>query len=383
MLTHYNGQDLTKIVGSVYDCIADERLWESTLDEIRIVCDGYLATLGVLDTDSNATRFSVASGDKNVFAPIANIHATKYSFLPALPKMELDQPYMMSSIYALQGSDARDQWLESPLHVNWALPNKIDDCIWVPMVKTPWRIGHLVVITHTDRGPITGHDLDMMGQIAPHIRRAVAIGDLFEAERGQGEVFREVIDALVTPVFIVTADMQILFANTSAEEMMRENLVIGTNMGRIDFKFRLAGNAIEHAVSTAKKDEFVLGPSGINVPLLRAEVPAVAHVMPLARRESQHRVTTKAAAAIFIARKGNAANSAMDAIASLFALTPAEKNVATLLSDGNKPSEIAAMNGTSENTVRTQLRGIYEKTNTADQRELASLISEITPPIRS
>ena len=90
MLTHYNGRDLTKIVGAVYDCIADERLWESTLDEIRKVCDGYVATLGVLDTDSNATRFSVASGDKNVFAPIANIHATKYSFLPAVPKMELE-----------------------------------------------------------------------------------------------------------------------------------------------------------------------------------------------------------------------------------------------------------------------------------------------------
>ena len=213
MLTSYNGKDLTQIVGAVYDCVADEMLWDETLDRIRLVCDGYLATLGVLDVETCATRFQVASGDEKAFAPIANIHASNYSFLPALPKMELDQPYMMSTIYAVQGPQARDAWLESRVHKEWALPNRIDDCIWVPMVKTEWRIGHLVVITNTDRGPITEADLEMMAQLAPHVRRAVAIGDLFEAERGKGEIFRDVIDALHSPVLIVSAEMQVLFAN--------------------------------------------------------------------------------------------------------------------------------------------------------------------------
>ncbi|MGL4487911.1 MAG: hypothetical protein ACRCU5_00510, partial [Rhizobiaceae bacterium] len=231
MLTSYNGRDLTEIVGAVYDCIADDMLWEGTLDKIRKVCDGYLATLGVLDNDTSATRFSIASGDPNAFAPIANIHASNYSFLPALPKMELDQPYMMSTIYAVQGPDAREKWLASRLHLDWAIPYKIDDCIWVPMVKTNQRTGHLVVITHVDRGPITDSDLMMMGQLAPHIRRAVAIGDLFEANRGTGEVFHDIVNALQTPVFIVSGDMQVLFANKSGEEILQDNSIVGTLRG--------------------------------------------------------------------------------------------------------------------------------------------------------
>jgi DNA-binding CsgD family transcriptional regulator/PAS domain-containing protein len=382
MLTSYNGKNLIEIVGAVYDCIADEMLWESTLDQIRLVCDGYLATLGVLDVESCATRFQVASGDAKAFAPIANIHASNYSFLPALTKMELDQPYMMSTIYAVQGPEARDAWLESRVHKEWALPNKIDDCIWVPMVKTDWRIGHLVVITNTDRGPITASDLEMMGQLAPHVRRAVAIGDLFEAERGKGEIFRDVIDALHSPVLIVSADMQILFANVSAEEMLKESEVISTRMGRLDFRFRLAGNAIEHAVATSKKDEFILGPSGINVPLLRAHIPAVAHVMPLTMRDHPHRVSHKAVAAIFIATSGNAPVPAMDAIGALFGLTPAERNIATHIAAGRKATEIAELSGTSENTVRSQIRALFDKTSTNDQRDLTSLIKELTPPVR-
>jgi DNA-binding CsgD family transcriptional regulator/PAS domain-containing protein len=382
MLTSYNGKDLTGIVGAVYDCIADEMLWEPTLDRIRLVCDGYLATLGVLDTESYATRFSVASGDKDVFAPIASIHASNYSFLPAVPKMDLDQPYMMSTIYSVQGPDARDQWLESKLHREWALPNKIDDCIWVPMVKTPWRIGHLVVITHTDRGPITELDLQVMGQLAPHVRRAVTIGDLFEAERGKGEFFRDVIDALHTPVLFVSADMHILYANPSAELMLDEKIVMSSRTGRLEFGFRFAGNAIEHAVTTSRRDEFVLGPSGINVPLLRTEAPAVAHVMPLVRRGSPHRMAQKAVAAIFIATAGQAPVPAMDAIAALFGLTPTEKNIAAQLAKGRKTSEIANANGVSENTVRTHVASLFDKTGTNDQRDLIILMKDLAPPVR-
>jgi DNA-binding CsgD family transcriptional regulator/PAS domain-containing protein len=382
MLTSYNGKDLIGIVGAVYDSIADESLWDGTLDQIRVVCDGYLAMLGVLDTETNSTRFSVECGDRRALAPITGIHASNYSFLPALPRLELDQTYQMSSIYAVQGPEAREQWINSRLNQEWVIPNRIDDCIWLPMVKTPKRIGHLVVITNMDRGEVTAEDLAMMSQLAPHVRRAVTIGDLFEAERGRGEIFGEVIDALHTPVIIVSADLQILFANRSAENMLSEMHVISTRMGRLEFAYRFAGNAIAHAVETSRRDEFVLGPAGINIPLLRAEVPAVAHVMPLMRRENPHRVSHKAAAAIFFATSGNAPVAAMDAIGALFGLTVAEKNVAAQIALGRNASEIASANGLSENTVKTQIRTLLEKTGAGDQKKLAILIKDLSPPVR-
>jgi DNA-binding CsgD family transcriptional regulator len=159
--------------------------------------------------------------------------------------------------------------------------------------------------------------------------------------------------------------------------------VISSRMGRLEFGYRMAGNAIAHAVETSKRDEFILGPSGINVPLLKAAIPAVAHVMPLIRRDQPHRVSSKAAAAIFFATSGNAPISAMDAIGALFGLTAAEKSLAAQLAQGRKSSDIAASNGLSENTVKTQIRTLFEKTGANDQKRLAILIKDLSPPVRA
>jgi DNA-binding CsgD family transcriptional regulator len=183
-------------------------------------------------------------------------------------------------------------------------------------------------------------------------------------------------------VLIVSAEMQILFANASAEDMLRDGGLISTRMGRLDFAFGLAANAIEHAVVTSKRDEFILGPSGISVPLMRAHIPAVAHVMPLTRRDSPHRVSHKADAAIFISIAGNAPTPAMEAIGALFGLTPAEKKVAAHIAGGKRLSEIAGINGTSEHTVRMQIRTVLDKTSSSGQRDLIRLVADLTPPVR-
>jgi DNA-binding CsgD family transcriptional regulator/PAS domain-containing protein len=383
MLTSYNGKDLIEIVGAVYDSIAEEVLWQDTLDQVRQACEGYIATLGVIDAETNQTRSFIACGNAHALKPIANLPASDYTFLPVIMNMELDVPYKMSTFYAAQGPESRSVLLKSRLYKEWVIPHNVDDCIWVPMVKTSQRTGNLVVVTERGRGKISQDDLAMMGQLSPHIRRAVTIGDLFEFERGKGEVFKDIIEALRTPVLIVSGEMQVLYANQSAEQMLKESRVLSTLRGRLDFKFRLAGNAIEHAVATSKKDEFTLGPNGINVPLLRAGTPAVAHVMPLTRRDHPHRVSQKAVAAIFIASAGSAPIPAMDAIGALFGLTPAEKNIASHIAAGRKTTEISEMNGASENTIRTHIRALFDKTGTSDQRNFSLLIKELTPPVRA
>jgi DNA-binding CsgD family transcriptional regulator len=55
-------------------------------------------------------------------------------------------------------------------------------------------------------------------------------------------------------------------------------------------------------------------------------------------------------------------------------MTPAECRVALLLSDGRAPREIAEMVGVSFNTVRSQIKSIFAKTNVKRQGELIRLL---------
>jgi DNA-binding CsgD family transcriptional regulator len=211
----------------------------------------------------------------------------------------------------------------------------------------------------------------------------VTIGDLFEAERRKADIFRSIIESLDHPVLIVADDMQVIFANPAAEALLAQNTSVSSVRGQLSFAYGNANAAIGRAVLLGTRDEFALGPSGINIPLVRSMVPAVAHVMPLARRDISARMSQRAAAAIFIAAAGAAPVPALEAIAALFGLTAAEKRVAGHVFAGRTRREIAAASGVSDGTIKSQLATIFDKTATGDQRELQLLMRELTPPLRS
>jgi DNA-binding CsgD family transcriptional regulator/PAS domain-containing protein len=374
---------LPGLVGAIYDCIPDSSLWESTLDDIRALFDGCFATLAVHDLPANSVRFSIASGETRLLDTLRATGPGDMIFYSAVPKMELDVPQTVDTIYELQGPGMRQEWLSSRLATEWAIPNRLDDFIWLPVMKQAGRVGSLVVITRTERPQITAEDLELVTVLAPHIRRAVTIGDLFESERRKGEIFRDIVDCLTHPVLIVSADMQIIFANLAAEALLQEKVAIRSLRGHLTFPFAHAQRAIAAAVETGQNNEFSLGPSGINVPLSISDLPSVAHVMPLKQRDPSVRVSQNAAAAIFIAAPGHAPLPAMDAIAALFGLTAAEKRVASQIAAGRSRQEIALSGGVSDGTIKTQLASIFDKTDTRDQRGLELLMRDLTPATRT
>jgi DNA-binding CsgD family transcriptional regulator len=238
-------------------------------------------------------------------------------------------------------------------------------------------------VTDRERRQISAEDLALVGALAPHVRRATVISDMFEAERTKTDIFRSVLENLGHAVVIVDREMRALFANSAAEMLLADGASATTTRGRLTFAYANANDAIAHAVAVGERNEFALGPSGINVPLARTHAPAVAHVLPLSRRDRDGRIERHAAAAIFIAAAGHVSMPALDAIAALFGLTAAEKRVAGHVAAGLTRRDIALAGGVSDGTVKSQLAAIFDKTETGDQRELQLLIRELSPPVGS
>jgi len=70
----------------------------------------------------------------------------------------------------------------------------------------------------------------------------------------------------------------------------------------------------------------------------------------------------------------------VELVQSLFDLTPAEARVARGIVTGNTLDEIAAGGSVSRNTVRTQVRGVLEKTGFRRQAEIVALPGGIMLP---
>ncbi len=60
-----------------------------------------------------------------------------------------------------------------------------------------------------------------------------------------------------------------------------------------------------------------------------------------------------------------------------FGLTPAEARVATAIAEGASPDEVAADRGVSLATVRTQLRGVFDKLGVRRQAEMVRMLLEL------
>lgn len=79
--------------------------------------------------------------------------------------------------------------------------------------------------------------------------------------------------------------------------------------------------------------------------------------------------------AIVVARSGAPSESGHMPLQTAFALTPAEVAVAVLLSRGLSPEDVARDRAVSIETVRSQIRGLMNKTDTRRQSELVALVT--------
>jgi DNA-binding CsgD family transcriptional regulator/PAS domain-containing protein len=374
----YPGQ--TALVENIYDCITDHARWPGVLEQLRTAVGGRVGVIGVIENATRATRFSVATGEGDLARSLLEDHSGDIPFLLAAPKLSFDEVYTVDKVYELLDPGTQDRWRNARITQEFVIPNALDDFFWLTLVKQSARTGSLAILTGRDKA-IAPAELAWLRAMAPHIRRAVTIGDLFEGERALAGAFRRLIESLAHAVIIVTRDMRVLFANAAADSLFREHGVAAYSNGQLTLTFAPAHRAVARAILQGEHDEVALGGAGINVPLARAVAPAIAHVLPLGRRGADVRFADTAAAAVFISVAGVTPTPAIEAISALFGLTAAEARVVTQVADGKSRKEIAAAQGVSDGTVKTQLSTIFDKTGMHDQRHLELLIRELTPPV--
>ncbi len=377
-------EDLTKFsqfVGSLYDCVPNPSGWRKTLQILCDHFDGVLATLAVLDAGQKHSRFGAYCGEPTLVEPLVTTYAAEMPFYNILPLMEVDVPLNMEGIYELAGPGSREKFYSGKMG-EWTVPNRIADCFCLAVLKQDSRVGCFNLTTDSRRPTISEDELQTMALLAPHIRRAVTIGDLLEIEQQDAHIFRDIVNALGTAVFVVSAPMKLVYANPMAETVLRDRTVAQLIGNQLAFISPLADAAIRKAVAIGQRSEIALGTAGIGVPMSNNAYPAVAHVLPLANRAAGSEFSSNAVAAIFVAARGSIPLPAVEGIAALYGLTAAEKRVLAQIAFGRTRHEIAEATGVADGTIKAQLKTIYEKTGASSQRSLENLIRELTPPLR-
>jgi len=278
----------------------------------------------------------------------------------------LDEPIVATDITPLS------QWKKLAIYREVFGPRGLTEAVAIGMARQTDLLGYFAMNRHESAGAIKPEEMQGMRLIAPHLRRAITIGNLFDLKAVESRTFRTVLDQMSAAVVLVDEDLRIVHTNRMADDMLAVGALMHASQERLAVRGPVAQEALRNAVRVVAENEAALGQRGIGIPAVAVDgTPAVLHVLPLTSGDLRPDLGRRAIAAVFATP--NTPHMPVDAIAALYDFTPAESHVFASLCAGNSLEETAESAGIAKSTARSHLLRLFAKTGCNRQAQLVAL----------
>jgi DNA-binding CsgD family transcriptional regulator/PAS domain-containing protein len=375
-------EKFSDLIGGIYDCVIAPDHWTEVLNAIRMEFGFATALLTAYSFTNVTIGVNAASGTD----PVPALAQTSREY--AADIVELWGGFERIRQYPLGEPIIRSQAVPDEIilgnryYREWARPRGLFDAVGVALVREKTIIGNAMFGQHESGGAIEDVQISGLRVLAPHIRRAVTISNLFDMKTVEAATFSATVEALTVGVVLADEESKIVHANAAAEAMLAAGNPILTRHGRIAVASATTTTSLQSAIAQAAKDEAALGQKGIGIPILRESgEPLVIHVLPLQRGHMRAGLVQRAAAAVFVASASGPPQMSHVALNQLYDLTPAEVRIFELICEGHTRDAISSQLGVSVSTVKTHLFHVFEKTGCRRQVDLVRLAKSLTFPV--
>jgi len=220
-------------------------------------------------------------------------------------------------------------------------------------------------------GPVDRERLERLDELRPHLARSALIAARLQMERARAA--GETLAALGLPALVLDEHGRALAANSLIEGLA--NYVVWRSLDRVALIDRSADRLLRDAIAAI--DAAQASVRSFPVRHLESGGTMVAHVIPI--RLSARDIFLRCAAALVLTPVTAPQAPPVELVQSLFDLTPAEAQVARSLAAGETVDSIASVQGVSQNTIRSHVRSVLEKTGCNRQVDVVSLLTAICP----
>ena len=372
---------LSNLIGDIYDCAIKPERWTGVLDKICAEFGFATGALSVASLTNMRAGVNAVSGS-DLAQMAQNGIAYGADIIELWGGVERIQHYPLGEPIVQSLAVPQDIISGNRYYREWALPKGLFDAVAVGLVRDRMMVGNAIFSQHQSAGPIDDAQIDGLRLLAPHIRRAVTISNLFDMKTVEAATFAATVEALTVGVVLADEDSKIVHTNAAATAMLAAGDPIMVRQGRIAVQSTTTTSTLQSAVKQAAKDEAALGQKGIGIPIPQpGGAPLVIHVLPLRRSHVRSGLIQRAAAALFVASASGPPQLPHDALTQLYDLTPAEIRIFELICEGQTPAAISALLGIAVSTVKSHLFHVFEKTGCRRQIDLIRLAKSLTFPV--
>jgi DNA-binding CsgD family transcriptional regulator len=366
-------EQFSGLIGDIYDAALDPALWSGVFKKACNFIGTTAATLASVDVLRSGTivyyHWGLAPGYDDVYVK-------KWSKLnPFFPTATF---FDLETVHApIPECVPRDEFCQSLFAREWVAPQGLVDALVSNLEKSPITCVGFWIFRRFNEGFANEETRRRFALVVPHIRRAVAIGQVIDLKTIEAAALADSFDTLPAGMFLVDAVGRIVHANLRGHVMVSEANVLNARGGKLGAIDPEADQALLDAFTAADSGDGAMGRRGLAVPLkARDGTRYVANVLPLtsgARRKAG--VLYSAVATVFVHKAELDLPSPPEAIAREFRLTPAELRVLFAIIEVGSVHDVSEVLGIGEPTVRTHLQRLFDKTSTHRQADLVKLVA--------
>ena len=227
-----------------------------------------------------------------------------------------------------------------------------------------------------ERGRLSDRSLALLRLLAPHLRRAVAAHRRCASLARERDVAMAALDHLRLGVVILDREARVRALNRSAQALLRERDGLALEGETLRAARPEASARLRHLIASAAgtDERREPEPGAVTLPRPSRRRPLTALVRPAPAPGGGSAGARQDATILFVSDPEQPLETDVGTLQRLYGFTAAEASVASRIARGERVDEIAARQGVSESTVRTQVRQVLEKTGLSRQVELVHLL---------
>lgn len=219
--------------------------------------------------------------------------------------------------------------------------------------------------------------LRMLDRLAPHFQRALRIQRELQRLKSRAARLDAALSRLMLGVMVINERRELVYRNAVADAVIEQHPALTLSGNRLRLYRREEHEQLEGLMSRALEG-FINGAApgqlamGAHHP--EREHPLLLMLAPMSELAPDFVPDGDGRAVIYLSEPGADFALPGETLRQLFGLTDAEAGIAVALANGLSLKAIAERNGVSQETVRSQLKGVFSKTGTGKQQELLRLL---------